>query len=155
MIGCCCCCCEVLLLMSDDMGNLNHRSWSEFVLFLKVFMKNGSNGDFCWDDVLVQVLYGFESLLVFINVWTNFGIKFGLRGFKIGILGWKMGFSRQQPVIIRHGEWLAREASCTVTTSPVSCSCVFFTHFFFELASSVNMKVLDNWTSFPMDLVWH
>ena len=49
-------------------------------------MKNGSNGDFCWNEVLNQVLYGFESLFMFINVLTNFGDKFGLRGFKIGIL---------------------------------------------------------------------
>jgi len=104
---------------------------------------------------LVQVLYDFESLLVFINVWTNHGIKFGLRGFKIGILGWKMGFSRQQTVITRHGEWCTRGASCTVTASPVSRSCVFFACFCFELAFGVNMKVLDNWISFPMALVWH
>ena len=30
----------------------------------------------------------------------------------------------------------------------------FFTHFCFELAFGVNMKVLDNFVSFPMDLVW-
>jgi len=54
MIGCCCCCYEILLLMIDVMGNHNHRAWSEFVLFLKGFMKNGSNGDFCWNDVLIS-----------------------------------------------------------------------------------------------------
>ena len=59
-----------------------------------------------WNDVLVQVLYGFESLLMCINVLTNFEIKFGLRGFKIGILGWKMEFSRKLSVITRHGEWI-------------------------------------------------
>jgi len=44
-------------------------------------------------------------------------------------------------------------ASYTVTTSIVSRSCVFFTHFCFELAFSVNMKVLDNCVSFPVALV--
>jgi len=44
-------------------------------------------------------------------------------------------------------------ASCTVTAFHVSRSCVFFTHFCFELAFGVNMKVLDNCDIFPMDLV--
>jgi len=87
MIGCCYCCYEMLLLVIDAMGNHNHRSCYEFVLFLRIFMKIGSNGEFCWNDVLNQVSYGFESLFMFINVWTNFGIKFELRGFEIGILG--------------------------------------------------------------------
>ena len=49
--------------------------------------KNGSNGNFDWKDVLAQISYGFESLFVSENVWVNLGIKFGLWGFKIGILG--------------------------------------------------------------------
>jgi len=32
------------------------------------FTKNGLNGDLCWNDVLIQVLYGFECLFMFINV---------------------------------------------------------------------------------------
>jgi len=43
-------------------------------------------------------------------------------------------------------------ASNMVTTYPFSCSCVFFTRFCFELAFGVNMKVLDNFISFPMAL---
>ncbi|AES58979.1 hypothetical protein MTR_1g012050 [Medicago truncatula] len=34
---------------------------------------------------------------------------------------------------------------------PVSCSCVFFTRFCFELTFGVNMKVVDNFVSFPME----
>jgi len=49
--------------------------------------KNGSNGDFDLKDVLAQLSYGFESLLVSENVWVNSRIKFGFGGFKIGILG--------------------------------------------------------------------
>ena len=41
-----------------------------------------------------------------------------------------------------------------MTACPVSRSCVFFTHLCFKLAFGVDMKVLDNWISFPMDLVW-
>jgi len=37
-----------------------------------------------------------------------------------------------------------------LTAYPVSCFCVFFTCFCFELAFGVNMKVLDNCVSFPM-----
>ena len=44
-------------------------------------------------------------------------------------------------------------ASYSVTTFPVSCSCVVFTHFCFGLAFGVNMKVLDNCVGFPMVLV--
>ena len=68
MAACCCYCYDMFLLMIDAMGNHNHRTWSEFMLFLKVFMKNGSNGDFCWKGVLVQVLYGFGCLFMFRNV---------------------------------------------------------------------------------------
>jgi len=38
--------------------------------------------------------------------------------------------------------------------SSVSHSCVLFTRFCFELASGVNMEVVDNWFSFPVALVW-
>jgi len=43
--------------------------------------------------------------------------------------------------------------SCTVTTSSVSCSCVFFTRFCFKLGFGVNMKVVDNCVSSLMALV--
>jgi len=33
--------------MSDVMCNHNHRTCYKFVLFLRVFMKNGSHGDLC------------------------------------------------------------------------------------------------------------
>jgi len=36
------------------------------------------------------------------------------------------------------------QRNCTVTTFPAPRSCVFFTHFCFELAFGVNMKILDN-----------
>jgi len=36
------------------------------------------------------------------------------------------------------------QRNCTVTAFPVSRSCIFFTHFRFELVFGVNMKVLDN-----------
>ena len=55
--------------------------------------------------------------------------------------------------------FLARPCMCTaravraVRTS-VSRFLCFFTHFCFELAFGVNMKVLDNFISFPMTLVW-
>ena len=48
---------------------------------------------------------------------------------------------------------LLATASCTVVASPVSRSCVFFPRFYFELAFGVNMKVVDNFVSFPMALV--
>jgi len=44
-------------------------------------------------------------------------------------------------------------ASSIVTSSPVLRSCILFTHFCFELAFSVNMKVLYNYVSFPVALV--
>ena len=40
-----------------------------------------------------------------------------------------------------------------VRTSVFAFLC-FFTHFCFELAFGVSMKVLGNFVSFPMDLVW-
>ncbi|KEH19525.1 hypothetical protein MTR_8g463160 [Medicago truncatula] len=61
----------------------------------------------------------------------------GIGKSKLGFWGRKMGFSE----------------SCTVTASPVLCSCVFFTRFCFELAFGVNMKVVNNCVSFPVALV--
>ncbi|KEH19495.1 hypothetical protein MTR_8g461350 [Medicago truncatula] len=49
-------------------------------------------------------------------------------------------------------KWVFPE-SCTVTTSPVSCSCVFLTRFRFELGFGVNMKVVDNFVRFLVALV--
>ena len=51
------------------------------------------------------------------------------------------------------GEKVTFPESCTVTASPVSCSCVFFTHFCFEMGFGVNMKVVDKDVRFPMALV--
>ncbi|KEH23821.1 transmembrane protein, putative [Medicago truncatula] len=48
---------------------------------------------------------------------------------------------------------LARLASCSVAVCPVSHFCVCFTCFCFELAFSVNMKVIDNCVIFPVALV--
>jgi hypothetical protein len=39
------------------------------------------------------------------------------------------------------------------TELPVSHSCVFFARFCFELVFGVNMKVVENFVSFPMALV--
>ena len=52
--------------MIDAISNHNHRAWNEFVLFLKVFMKNGSSGNFVEMMFRFQVLYSFECLL-----WTK------------------------------------------------------------------------------------
>jgi len=95
-VNCCCCCWEMLLLMIGTLGDHNH--W-----YLWVFTKMGQMGIFGLKDVLAQISYGLESLFVSENVWVNLGIKFGLWGFKIGILGWKMGFSWQPTVTTRHG----------------------------------------------------
>jgi len=46
------------------------------------------------------------------------------------------------------------EAYSSWTASPVLRPCVFFSHFCFELAFGVNMKILDNWISFAMALDW-
>jgi len=44
-------------------------------------------------------------------------------------------------------------ASYSVTAFPVSRSCIFFTHFCFELTFGVNTKVVDNCVGFQMALV--
>jgi len=44
-------------------------------------------------------------------------------------------------------------ASHSVTAFPVSRSCVFFTHFCFELTFCLNMKVFDNCVRFPVAFV--
>jgi len=45
------------------------------------------------------------------------------------------------------------KASYSVTTFLVSCSCICFTHFCFELAFGVNIKVLENCVIFQMAFV--
>jgi len=42
----------------------------------------------------------------------------------------------------------------TISVNHFPRSPLFFTLFWFKLAFGVNMKVLDNWISFPMTLVW-
>ena len=91
---------------------------------------------------------------MFINVWINFGIKLGLRGFKIGTLGVKSGvFPESYLSQLAMASDLVVGASCSLTAFPVSRSCIFFTRFCFELAFGVNMKVLDNCVRFPVPLV--
>jgi len=82
----------MLLVVIDVMGNHNHRACYEFVLFLRIFMKIGSNDEFCWYDVLVQVLYGFKCLFMSINVWTNIGNKIWALEIKNWDFGVKMEF---------------------------------------------------------------
>ena len=58
-----------------------------------------------------------------------------------------------------HSPFLARPCVCTarvvraVRTLVFAFCFYFFTHFCFELAFGVNMKVLDNFVSFPMDFI--
>jgi len=103
--------------------------WCEIYGFWK-FYKNGSNGDLWWNDVLVQVLYGFECLFMSINVYTNIGNKFGHWRFKIGILERKWDFTRELTVIARHGEqisghgewWNVQLAMASDLVAMASCS---------------------------------
>jgi len=73
---------------------------------------------------------------------------------KLGFLGWKLVHSRR--VVCRNSPQRVRYSprECTITASPVSCSCVFFTRFCFELAFGANIKVVDNWVIFLMALEW-
>jgi len=92
----------------------------------------------------------------------GFGVKNGSTPWKIMQNWWlfasarrKRALSKQLLEVVRLSEQSFAQAKCSLTVFPVSCSCIFFTHFCFELAFGVNMKVLDNWISFSMDLVWH
>jgi len=113
-----CYCCEFMLWIFIIM-----KIVMKFELFLRVFMKNGWIWDFCWNDVLVQVLYGFKSLFMFRNIWANFGNQFGhwgiknwdfeaKRGFPESRVGdfchtstreWEASQRRVMPVITHHG----------------------------------------------------
>jgi hypothetical protein len=57
-------------------------------------MKNGSNDEFCLENVLGQILYGIECLFMFRNVWMNLGIKFGHWKSKLEFWGENGSFSR-------------------------------------------------------------
>ncbi|AES73868.1 hypothetical protein MTR_3g109670 [Medicago truncatula] len=48
---------------------------------------------------------------------------------------------------------LIRLSEVPLTAFLILRSCVFFIRFCLELAFGVNMKVVDNFVSFPMDLV--
>ena len=65
----------------------------------------------------------------------------------------KRAVSEQQLEVVCLSEKSFAQAKCPLTALLVSRSYVFFTYFCFELAFSVNMKVLDNFVSFPMHLV--
>jgi len=72
------------------------------------------------------------------------GSNLGLRDSKLRFWGEKWVFHDSNLSLLAMASGFTREASYTVTTSPVSRSCVFFTCFCFELAFGVYMKVLDN-----------
>jgi len=72
------------------------------------------------------------------------GSNLGLRDSKLGFWGEKWVFHDSSLSLLAMASEFTREASCTMTTSPVSHSCVFFACFCFELAFCVNMKDLDN-----------
>ena len=83
---------------------------------------------------------------------------FGENGEKSVRTGWNSLEAHLWRVLSGNNLLMARNSlktSYSVTVFPVSCSSVFFTHFCFELAFDVNMKVLDTWVGFPMALVWH
>jgi len=65
--------------------------------------------------------------------------KFGIKVDENWVFGWKMELSQELPQ----------------TASSVSCFCVVFICFCFELGFGVNMKVIDNCVSLLMTLVWH
>ena len=54
-----CCCYHEMLLMIETLGNHNHRVIVLICVVFWKFYKNRSNGDLWWNDVLIQVLYGF------------------------------------------------------------------------------------------------
>ncbi|KEH38364.1 hypothetical protein MTR_2g069790 [Medicago truncatula] len=120
-------------------------------------MKNGSNDDFVemmFDSSFYMDLSVFSCLETFRQ---TLGSNLGIMKSKLGFWG-ENGFSREQNSNnlsqLAMASWrrvgskwevlpvcqlaMASDslvgASCTVTTSPVSRSCVFFTHFCFELA---------------------
>jgi len=109
-VDCPCCCCDVLLLMIRTLGIHNHWDCCENWFVLEIFTK-WVKWWFLFKGVLTQILYGFEPLLMSENVWVNFGNKFGLGGFKIGVLGWKMRFYDSKL------SWLARRVSLLATAS--------------------------------------
>ncbi|KEH26359.1 hypothetical protein MTR_6g053020 [Medicago truncatula] len=72
--------------------------------------------------------------------------------FYLGSQNWDFGVkNRVFPRATCHNSpWrvdLLAGASSSLTAPPVSCSCIFFTRFCFELAFRVNMKVVDNFVS--------
>jgi len=77
--------------MIRNLGDHNHwdllRKWSVLVSVYK----NGSNGNFDGKDVLAQISYGFEALLVYEKVWVNSGNQFG----NWGVQNWDFGVKNE------------------------------------------------------------
>lgn len=86
---CCCCCYEMLLLMINVMGIHNCEVLVRIKLLWKISWK--MNELMICDRMMFwfQAFYGFDCLFMFINVWINFGDKFGVKGIKIEVLGLK------------------------------------------------------------------
>ena len=141
--------------MIETFGNLNHRAWSELVLFLRTFYEKWVKWCFllkwCFGSNFIWFWVSFDVYKCLDKIWDQIWAK----GFKIEIFEVKNEvFPR---AICHNSPWrvnLLAGASCSPTACLVSRSCVFFTHFCFELTFGVNMKVLDNCVSFPVVLVW-
>ena len=124
----CCCCCwildEILIIWCCWWFMLLVFMIIKFVvkieLFLEVLWKMGELVICDGMMFLILVLYGFDCLLMSLNVWTNFRNKFGCLGIKIGVLGVKMEIFPESRIILktvttRHGEL---EVSDSCVNSP-------------------------------------
>ena len=88
-------------------------------------------------ELFLRVLWKMGEFMIYVGIMFLIQVSYGFECLFMSINVW-INFGNQ------FGHW----------APPVSRSCVFFAHFCFELAFGVNMKVLDNWVSFPMALVW-
>jgi len=129
------------------------------------------NGLICW--IVLRWCFDFKFYIVWSvfyvhkpinNLWeqiwmlgdqnSSFGVKNGEKPVRTG---GDLLEARLWRVLSGRNSLMAKNsltASYSVTAFLVSRSCVLFTHFCFELAFGVNMKVLDNCVTFPVALVW-
>jgi len=112
--------------------------------------------DFMFDVFLKALLSIWTCKQLLETDWDVGGSKFGFWGEKLCRTDdclFKRSVSEHLLEVIHLSEKSFAQAKCSLTTFPVSRSYVFFTCFYFELAFGVNMKVLDNFVRFPMDLM--
>ena len=154
-------CCGCVSRVVWEKTGLRVRSWCLSVFANKWVCEVLENN--FWDGWNLNFSIYYDRAKCEEHVGEN-GIEIRLTVWILCAKWWKWKNEKKAVLLDEHGRACAWHGPCVhsaffgtavraVMTSVFAFLC-FFTHFCFELAFGVKMKVLGNFVSFPMDFVW-